>query len=58
MNNISDDFTLEDIRAMRDDFGERHKDGDWKAIVAEIKAGAAEFRRDYEAFISKNYPNG
>ncbi|MDR0904349.1 MAG: hypothetical protein LBM59_06930 [Ruminococcus sp.] len=57
MLQISDDFTLDDIRAMRDDFGERHKDGDWDAIVAEIKAGAAEFRRDFAAFIARNSPN-
>ncbi|MDR0975284.1 MAG: hypothetical protein LBL80_06285 [Ruminococcus sp.] len=55
MLKISDDFTLEDIRAMRDDFGERHKDGDWDAIAAEIKAGAAEFRRDYAAFIARKH---
>ncbi|MDR0986142.1 MAG: hypothetical protein LBL98_00390 [Ruminococcus sp.] len=57
MLQISDDFTLEDIRAIREDFGERHKDGDWEAIAAEIKAGAAEFRRDFAAFIARNSRN-
>ncbi|MDR0943152.1 MAG: hypothetical protein LBM41_01315 [Ruminococcus sp.] len=42
MLQISDDFTLEDIRAIRDDFYERYKDNwDREAMKKEIREGAA-----------------
>jgi hypothetical protein len=42
MLKISDDFTLEDIRAIRDDFYERYKDNwDHEAMIKEIREGAA-----------------
>ena len=43
--NLSDDFTLEDIRKIRDDYAERYTDEngviDWDGLNAEIKEGAA-----------------
>jgi hypothetical protein len=49
MLKISDDFTMDDIRAIRNDFYERHKDMNWKAMADETNAGAepvfAELRR-------------
>ena len=48
--NLSEDFTLEDIRKIRDDRAERYtdKDGniDWKGLNAEIEAGAAIVRAE------------
>jgi hypothetical protein len=41
MLKISKDFTLEDIRAIRTDFYERHKDLDWNAMIKEIHEEAA-----------------
>ena len=43
--NLSDDFTLEDIRKIRDDYAERYTDEngviDWDGLNAEIEEGAA-----------------
>jgi hypothetical protein len=41
MLQISDDFTMEDIRAIRDDFYERYKDNwDHQAMMKEIREGS------------------
>ena len=45
---LSDDFTLEDIRKIRDDHARRYTDEngviDWKGLNAEIEEGAARGR--------------
>ena len=41
MAEISPDFTLEDIRKIRDEFYELHKDLDFKAMADEINRNAA-----------------
>ncbi|MDR0975283.1 MAG: hypothetical protein LBL80_06280 [Ruminococcus sp.] len=47
MLQISDDFTLEDIRAIRDDFYERYKDNwDHEAMIKEIREGAEHFGKE------------
>ncbi|MDR0943153.1 MAG: hypothetical protein LBM41_01320 [Ruminococcus sp.] len=49
MLKISDDFTLEDIRAIRDDFYERYKDNwDYEAMLKEIQEGAEHFKKGLE----------
>jgi hypothetical protein len=46
---ISDDFTLADIRAIRDDFYERYKDNwDHEAMIKEINEGAERFAKALE----------
>ncbi|MDR0904351.1 MAG: hypothetical protein LBM59_06940 [Ruminococcus sp.] len=49
MIKISKDFTLEDIRAIRDEYYEQHKDLNWKEMADETNAIAipifAEIRR-------------
>ena len=44
--NVSDSFTVEDIRKLRDDFDRRHTDEngniDWEGATSEIEEGAAE----------------
>jgi len=49
-NNISDAFTLEDIRKIRNSYAERYTDHegniDWDGMNAEIEKGAARIRAD------------
>jgi hypothetical protein len=41
MLKISKDFTMEDIRAIRDDYYETHKGWTWKEMADETNASAA-----------------
>jgi hypothetical protein len=40
MLDLSPNFTLEDIRKIRDDFYYRHKNSTWKEMRDEIKQGS------------------
>jgi hypothetical protein len=49
MLNISDDFTMEDIRAIRDDFSKRYENNwDIDAMLREIHEGAVRFSNELE----------
>jgi hypothetical protein len=55
MLKISDDFTLEDIRAIREDFYERYKDNwDHEAMKKEIREGAAIAQKRIDAMRAQN----
>jgi hypothetical protein len=55
MLKISDDFTLEDIRAIRDDFYERYKDNwDHKAMMKEIQEGADAVKKEIDEIRAQN----
>jgi hypothetical protein len=47
---VSDSFTVEDIRKLRDDFDKRHTDAngkiDWDGAAIEIEKGAASVRAE------------
>jgi hypothetical protein len=50
MLKISDDFTMDDIRAIRDDFYERYKDNwDHQEMIKEINAGAKLYQDEINA---------
>jgi hypothetical protein len=50
MLQISDDFTMEDIRAIRDDFSVRYENNwDIDAMLKEIHEGAARFGSELES---------
>jgi hypothetical protein len=50
MLKISDDFTMEDIRAIRDDFYERYKDNwDHQAMMKEINERADIVKKEIAA---------
>jgi hypothetical protein len=56
MLKISDDFTLEDIRAIRDDFYERYKDNwDREAMKKEIREGAASVQKEIDEIRARKY---
>ncbi|GHV34448.1 hypothetical protein FACS18949_10530 [Clostridia bacterium] len=44
MLDISPNFTVDDIRKVRNDFADRHADMDWNAINKEIEDSAVEMR--------------
>jgi hypothetical protein len=46
--NISDKFTLDDIRIIRDDFYNRHTDLDFKAMADEINHEAEPVLREIQ----------
>jgi hypothetical protein len=55
MLKISDDFTLADIRAIRDDFYERYKDNwDHEAMMKEIREGALLAQKRIDKFRMEN----
>jgi hypothetical protein len=47
--NISDKFTLDDIRIIRDDFYNRHSNLDFKAMADEINREAEPVYREIQA---------
>jgi hypothetical protein len=51
--NISDNFTLDDIRTIRDDFYNRHKDLDFKAMADEINREAAPVYKEIQEMRTK-----
>ncbi|MDR0975282.1 MAG: hypothetical protein LBL80_06275 [Ruminococcus sp.] len=57
MLKISKDFTMEDIRAIRDDYYEQHKDWTWKEMADETNAIAepifAELRKRREERLAR-----
>ncbi|MDR1532556.1 MAG: hypothetical protein LBS62_10340 [Clostridiales bacterium] len=54
---ISDNFTIEDIRKLRDDYARRHTDEsghfDWNEATSEIEDGAAAVRAEIARIRSK-----
>jgi hypothetical protein len=55
---ISDDFSLEDIRAIREDFSKRYEDNwDIDAMLKEIREGAARFKNALELQRLRNSQN-
>jgi hypothetical protein len=49
MLKISKDFTMEDIRAIREDFSKRYENNwDVDAMIKEIREGAAHFKNQLE----------